>query len=235
MLQRYQGICVASRHMRKEYLRHGMTSESVHVTPLPPAGVSPDVSLAPAGVPSGVVLLVGRATELKAGPYLVDALSRAGARLRRALSLEIVGEGPALPALIARARRLGVPVSARPWAEPSQRNDRMRAAEVLLVPSTWPEPWGLVGLEAACVGLPSVAYAVGGIPEWLLAGESGELAPGDPPTAEGLAAALVRALGDRRHYERLRRGAWENSRRFTMERHLADLIPVLEGAARAGR
>ncbi|HEX9582458.1 MAG TPA: glycosyltransferase, partial [Gemmatimonadales bacterium] len=91
---------------------------------------------------------------------------------------------------------------------------------------------GLVGLEAACVGLPSVGYAVGGIPEWLIAGETGELAPGDPPTTEGLAHAITRALNDPPHYQRLRRGAWEQVARFTMERHLNALLPVLEDAGR---
>jgi glycosyltransferase involved in cell wall biosynthesis len=100
------------------------------------------------------------------------------------------------------------------------------------VPSTWPEPFGLIGLEAACVGLPAVAFDVGGMPDWLRPGESGELAPGDPPTVAGLADALTRALGDTGHLQRLREGAWRAAGAFTLDRHINGLEAILEEAAR---
>jgi glycosyltransferase involved in cell wall biosynthesis len=91
----------------------------------------------------------------------------------------------------------------------------------------WPEPFGLVGIEAGCLGVPAVGYAVGGIPDWLIAGESGELAPGDPPTVDGLAEAMVRALASPEHYARLCQGAWKLAQRFTLESHLDQLEPIL--------
>ena len=100
------------------------------------------------------------------------------------------------------------------------------------MPSLWPEPWGLVGIEAACVGVPTVAFDSGGITEWLTPGETGEIALANPPTAAGFAAAIARALDDRAHYEGLSRGAWERSRRFTYEDHVARLVPILENAHR---
>jgi glycosyltransferase involved in cell wall biosynthesis len=107
----------------------------------------------------------------------------------------------------------------------------MRKADLLAVPSVWPEPFGLVGIEGGCVGLPAVGFAVGGIPDWLTPGVSGELAPGDKPDPRQLADALVRALADETHWNRLRVGSWETARRFTPEAHLDRLIPVLEAAS----
>jgi glycosyltransferase involved in cell wall biosynthesis len=107
----------------------------------------------------------------------------------------------------------------------------MRGADVLAMPSLWPEPFGLVGVEAACLGLPTVGYAMGAIPEWLVAGETGELAPANPPTAEGLAAALVRALASADHLQHLRLGAWEGSRRRTMHHHVEALEDIFRTAA----
>ena len=106
----------------------------------------------------------------------------------------------------------------------------MREADLLAVPSVWPEPFGLVGIEAGCVGLPAVAFAVGGIPDWLIPGKSGELAPGDPPTADGLALAIVRALADPTPLQRLRIGAWEVARTFRPGRHLDELERILDAA-----
>jgi glycosyltransferase involved in cell wall biosynthesis len=75
-----------------------------------------------------------------------------------------------------------------------------------------------------------VAYGVGGIHDWLIPGESGELAPGDPPTVEGLAAAIVRALGDPAHYANLCRGALEVAARFTLQTHLTKLESILDAS-----
>jgi len=50
-------------------------------------------------------------------------------------------------------------------------------ASVFVVPSVWPEPFGMVGPEAMRYGLPVVAFDAGGIKEWLIHGENGFLAP----------------------------------------------------------
>ena len=107
----------------------------------------------------------------------------------------------------------------------------MRMADVLAVPSVWPEPFGLVGIEAGCVGLPSVGYACGGIPDWLIPGVSGESAPGERPNPKELASALVRALADDQHLQRLRIGAWETAKQFSSEVHIGKLSETLRTAS----
>jgi glycosyltransferase involved in cell wall biosynthesis len=81
--------------------------------------------------------------------------------------------------------------------------------------------------------VPAVAYDVGGIADWLIPGYSGELAPGNPPTVEGLAAAICRALSDPSHYADLSRGAREVAGRFTLAAHLSQLENTLETALAA--
>jgi glycosyltransferase involved in cell wall biosynthesis len=63
-----------------------------------------------------------------------------------------------------------------------------RAADVVVTPSTWPEPFGRVVIEAMACGAPVIASDIGGIPE-ILSGELSEflVTPGDPE-------ALVRRL-----------------------------------------
>ena len=49
------------------------------------------------------------------------------------------------------------------------------------MPSLWPEPFGLVGIEALAAGRPVVASATGGIGDWLEDGVGGLMVPpGDP-------------------------------------------------------
>jgi glycosyltransferase involved in cell wall biosynthesis len=233
LLGRYQAVLVASAYMQEEYRRHGVAEDRLHLLPLFPPGLAPDPSPpAPRSV-SGRVLMVGRLTALKGGSYLLGALRQASAALGQPLSLVVAGDGPDRPSLEAQARALGVRAQFAGWVEPSTRTRLMRESDVLAVPSVWPEPFGLVGIEAACVGLPAVAYAVGGIRDWLIPGESGELAPGDPPTPAGFAEALVRALASPAHLSRLGVGAWRVASRFTLDRHVCGLEAVLEGILRA--
>jgi glycosyltransferase involved in cell wall biosynthesis len=232
LLERYAAVLVASRAMWEDYRRNGVPHERLRLVTLYPPGLAPDPSPPADRAMAGRVLMVARLTNLKGGSFLVEALRQASRTLGRPLSLVVAGEGPERATLEALARARHVLAQFVGWAGAARRVELMREADLLAVPSVWPEPFGVVGLEAGCVGLPAVAYEVGGIPDWLLPGESGELAPGDPPTPAGLAGALVRALGDPAHLARLRQGAWRMAGRFTLERQLATLEAVMEDVVR---
>jgi len=59
--------------------------------------------------------------------------------------------------------------------------DQYRAADVMVFPSTWAEPFGLVPIEAMACGVPVVATGVGGSREFLVDGENCLLfTAGDP-------------------------------------------------------
>jgi len=106
---------------------------------------------------------------------------------------------------------------------------------LFVMPSLWPEPVGRSGLEAGLAGVPAVAFAVGGIPEWLSEGENGHLAPGNPPTAAGLAEAIVRSLANPDHQAELGRRARERTRRLSLNHHVDELVKLFEEArARRG-
>ena len=63
-----------------------------------------------------------------------------------------------------------------------------------IVPSLWPEPFGIVIIEAMAASKPVIASSVGGIPEIISDGREGLLiAPGD---AGALRSAMSRLLGD---------------------------------------
>lgn len=223
---RFRTVLVASQHMYQEFQRNGVCQDRLRVLRLPLTGGTHEFSSKPTVSP-GRILFAGRLVGVKGVDYLIRAIPEATARLGRALSLTVAGDGAERGKLQELASRLQVNVDFVGWVDNQQKLQLMQAADLLALPSLWPEPFGLVGIEAGSVGLPAVGYAVGGIPDWLIAGESGELAPGDPPSATGLAEAIVRALADPQHYEKLRRGAWQTAQRFTMESHLAELESVL--------
>jgi glycosyltransferase involved in cell wall biosynthesis len=229
---RLHTILVASGHMYQEFERHGVGTDRLRLVRLPFEGSAIDLP-PPRRDPQGRISFVGRLMDVKGVRHLIRALPKASVRLGRTLTLTVAGDGPDRAILQNLAAQLGVKVDFLGWVDSEQRLKLMRQTDLLAAPSLWPEPFGLVGIEAGSIGLPAVGYAVGGIPDWLVAGESGELAPGDPPTVEGLSEAIVRALSDADHYNKLCLGAWKGAKRFTLEDHLTELEPILAASARA--
>jgi len=78
-----------------------------------------------------------------------------------------------------------------------------------LVPSIWPEAFGIVVIEAMASGRPVIASRIGGIPDLVRDEVTGLLVQnGD---AEALAAAMIRLLADRELASRLGAAALEFS------------------------
>jgi glycosyltransferase involved in cell wall biosynthesis len=213
--------------MSREYVNHGVSEDRVHLVPLPMTDSSAEAMPPAPRIPRGRILFIGRLTAVKGGHHLIQAISRASAKLGQRLALTVAGDGPERQRLQELAQRFQVDTEFTGWVAAERKLELLRSTDLLAVPSLWPEPFGLVGLEAACQGVPAVGYAVGGIPDWLIGGQSGELAPGDPPTVQGLADAIVRAFADRDHYAELCTGAWRLSRRFTLDAHLRKLESAL--------
>lgn len=229
-LQCYSAVLVASEHMRLEFSRHGVKAGQLHLAPLP----NPNEG-AQAGVPEkpsfrGQLLFLGRLTKIKGGAELLRALPLAEKSLQRRLTLTLAGDGPERDSLQRFAIRNDLHAQFTGWVGSSQKKDLLATSDLLAVPSLWPEPFGLVGIEAGSYGVPAVGYDVGGIPDWLISGYSGELAPGNPPSVEGLAEAIVRALSDPSHYAALCRGAREVAVRFTLAAHVSKLESIFEAA-----
>ena len=102
------------------------------------------------------------------------------------------------------------------------------AADAVLFPVLWEEPWGLIPLEAMACGRPVVASGRGGSAEYLRDGENCLIAAPEP---EAMAAALRRLAGDPRLREHLREGGLRTAARFTE----AAYNQAIEAALRVSR
>jgi glycosyltransferase involved in cell wall biosynthesis len=159
-------LIVASQFVKDEAVRTGYDAEQIRVVPyfttLPPAASAPRPKH---------VLFVGRLTREKGVDLLLDAL----AKLSGEWTCTIVGDGMAAPDLRARVSRLGIGhrVTFAGWLNGPALDAAFTDASVVVVPSRWPEPFGIVGIEAMAHRRPVVAFRVGGIPEWLSDGTAG--------------------------------------------------------------
>jgi glycosyltransferase involved in cell wall biosynthesis len=177
-------------------------------------------------------------SQLKGGQFLLEALPQVRKKLGGKVELVFAGDGPERRDWEHRAARImrhdpEITVRFNGWQERAALDALLDTTDLLVLPSVWPEPFGQAGPEAGLRGVPVAAFASGGIPDWLEDGVNGFTAPTNPPTAAGLSEAIVRCLADPVRYQRLRRGAADVARRYSMEAHLADLLPIFERAATA--
>jgi glycosyltransferase involved in cell wall biosynthesis len=258
-LHSYAAVLTASNHMRQEYLRHGLPPSRVHLVPYPVLGTAAkqteEISMrrigdaAGAGVEASAaashlaretpfqLLFCGRMTRLKGGHLMLDALPLVIESLRQPIRAVFAGDGPQRQTWEKQARRITrrcpeiAAIEFTGWLDSDRLDQLCRQSDLLVVSSVWPEPLGVVGLEAAIRALPAAAFAVGGIPDWLTDGVNGYLAPGDPPTAAGLAAAIVKCLRDPRTHTRLRDGARQRGASFSVQHHLGILLSIFAHSA----
>jgi glycosyltransferase involved in cell wall biosynthesis len=147
------------------------------------------------------VFFIGRMIRDKGPDVLIEALLRLG---RRDIRLTIVGASDFDPraALTAYERNLrsaaaplGDQVRFRPFLPRAAVAEQLRQADVVVVPSRWPDPCPLTVMEGMAAGAAVVGSDIGGIPESLRG--TGLIVPPDEPSA--LAAALE-ALADDEAY-----------------------------------
>jgi len=158
-------LTVLSDYMKRELEQVGIAA--ARITVVPPFVHGLDAAAPAEGSPC--VLFVGRLVEAKGVRDAVEAWGRAGT----GLPLVFAGTGPLRDELEQRGFEvLG------------------RRAAVVVLPSRWQEPFGIVGLEALTLGTPVAAWDGGGVREWHPG--RGLARWGD---LDGLAAAIRDAVG----------------------------------------
>jgi len=221
LFARYAALVVASDHMKHEYIRNGAEPSRVVVNPLfTPCEVN-EATQSPSVKYGSDVLFVGRMTHLKGGDMLLKAVAVAERKLGRGLTLTMAGDGPQRPQWEQRASRLGVKTRFVGWVSSGQLEHLYRDASLLAIPSLWPEPFGLIGLEAGRFGVPAVAFDVGGISQWLHDGVNGVLVRGSHPHHyQGMGQVLAEVLSQPEQLVILRRGARQFALQMSVDAHL---------------
>lgn len=154
-------------------------------------------SLPPAPRPreGPVVLAYGRLVHDKGFDLAVRAFALVADRWPRA-RLVIAGEGPARAELerLAATSAIAHAVEFAGAVAPGEVPALLNTASVVVVPSRWDEPFGLVALEAALMERPVIATRAGGLVEVIEHGRTGFVIEKEDVVA--LAEAVIHLLGD---------------------------------------
>lgn len=214
---------VGSRWMKEQLVRNGFAEDRIDIIAPIPRSQQTSRLLRPSKQPE--VLYVGQVIRGKGVDLLLHALSRLTSPWRA----NIVGDGNYLQTCRNLAAELGISdrVQFRGWVPHDQLETQFERSLFAVVPSRWPEPFGMVGPEAMSRGRPVVAFDVGGIPDWLEDGVSGLLVP--PGDINGLARAMDRLLSKPDLAESLGQGAARvSAHRLTHRGYLTNLRNTLE-------
>lgn len=242
-LRRAGAAIAVSRHTRAMALEAGCPPERIDVIPpgvdLPPAAAGAEPDSRP------TILTVARLVESYKGH---DVMIRALRRVRETVPdarWAVLGDGPLRPSLEARAREEGVgdAILFEGSVSDAERDAWYERARVFAMPSRLPpeglggEGFGIVYLEAAAHGLPSIGGDVAGARDAILDGETGRLV--DPTDDTAVAAAIVELLVDPGRAARMGVAARQFAESHSWPRIAARVEAALEeaapAAARAGR
>jgi glycosyltransferase involved in cell wall biosynthesis len=170
------------------------------------------------------LIFVGRLVSDKGAALLLDALKLVKAEPH----LTIIGDGPERVALEKQASQLQSPVEFAGPQHGEQLADSLRQHQILVVPSLWQEPFGIVALEGIACGCVVIGSAGGGLAEAI--GPCGLTFPnGD---ASALADAITRLLNDPSERERLRQNSAAHLARFSPGRVAALYLDAITKALR---
>jgi glycosyltransferase involved in cell wall biosynthesis len=219
-------LMVGSRWMERELIVNGLDPDRIAIVPPIPAALSRSNPLPASGQLE--VLFVGQVIRGKGVDLLLQALTRVPGDWHAT----IVGTGNHLDTCRALAETLGIAahVTFAGWVPHDALEPYYARAAVCVVPSRWPEPFGMVGVEAMARARPVIGCAVGGIPDWLDDGVTGLLVPEADTAALGAAIAELLAY-PRRAAELGHAGLARVRRRFQPDQYLDQLMQILGDAA----
>ena len=215
-----------SNYVRKQLVKNGVPLEQT-VTLY--CGISiPQTAIAPLTLEKHKnqrILFVGRIVPDKGLEWLLKSLVHTDERIH----LDIAGEGWDKPRLEILASKLGLNnrITWHGWCDSQKINTLYEECFAVIFPSVWPEPAGLVTLEAYARYRPVIASAVGGIPEHLQDRETGVLVPSHD--IKKLSDAITELSTN---YQKSRRmGELGNAlfmKKFTMDIHVKELERIYE-------
>ncbi|MBG1269418.1 glycosyltransferase family 4 protein [Nostoc sp. WHI] len=213
-----------SEYVRQQLIQNGVPPEQ---TVTLHCGISlPQIATTPLSLEvhqNHRILFAGRIVSDKGLEWLLKTLIHTDPQIK----LDIAGEGWERPRLekLANTLKLSNRITWHGWCDRDKLNQLYQQCFAVIFPSVWPEPAGLVTLEAYARYRPVIGSAVGGIPEHLQDGETGILVPGND--IKKLADAIHELYIDHQKSRYMgEQGHALLMKEFTMEAHINNLRTI---------
>ena len=170
VIKEIKHVLVYSRYMQNVFEPFLKKQTLIHRFPLFFDAPCPDSDPVPK---EKRIFAAGRLVPEKGFDHLIKAIRQAEVQCE----VRIAGEGPERKNLETLALESGVTIEFLGYIPASELDEQYQWCRMTAFPSIYPEPFGLVGLEAMGAGRPIAGYAAGGVPDWLFDEKNGILVP----------------------------------------------------------
>ncbi len=180
----FPSYVVLSDFMRDELVKNGVAKEKISLI-LPFV----DILETPQQKTSNTlkILFAGQHVASKELHLLFKSLTK----MKSNFMLEVLGEGARTPFYKDLAKQMKLDDKIKFQGFVNNPQTYYQNTDVVVFPSMWQEPFGLVGIEAMANSKPVVAFDVGGVKQWLKNGNNGILVPERDTTAFAQALDLL--------------------------------------------
>lgn len=110
------------------------------------------------------------------------------------------------------------------FVDKNKKFELLSKAHILINPSVR-EGWGLVVIEAASVGTPTVGYNVSGLKDSIVSGRTGLLCN---PDVVSCSRAILTLIRDKETYKKFRQNCFRWSRKFNWEKSAKESLKLIE-------
>jgi glycosyltransferase involved in cell wall biosynthesis len=215
-------IIAISSYVKQRLLKSGYNP---HIITLLQNSISPEYSKLPAIKPKQPkeVLFVGRMAKAKGVHILLRALTKIEG-IGKKYVVNLIGDGEDRPLFERIAKSFSIRVNFIGKVSDEVLEQYYERAWIVIMPSIFPELCPMVALEAMCHGCPIIASNVGGIPDFVLHGQTGFLF--EPNDADELADRIKLLLDDEGLAENMSKSALETSKKFSDANHMKQLLNI---------
>ena len=216
--RKFDRMCVVTTYMRDELLRNGFSGDRIEIHP--PVPRSGQAGLRSRFSDRNLILYAGQIIRGKG----VDVLLRALSKVTEPFECIILGDGNQREECERLSEHLGLAdrVHFKGFVPQEELKSYYEDCSVVALSSVWPEPIATIGLEVMRYALPVVAFAAGGIKDWLKDGENGFLVPW--MDEEAYAGRIDTLLADKERARRMGQAGFDRvSRDYDFEDYLSGI------------
>lgn len=171
---------------------------------------------------TNTLVYAGRLEKFKGVDYLIEAMPEIISEFPDT-QLFIAGDGGKKNDLeiLTNKLNLGSNVKFLGHLNRNELEKLYQRSAIVIMPSTWPEAFGKIGIEAMSVGRPIVASDVGGISDWLIDGQTGFMIP--PKDSKAIAEAVIKLLSNHNLLTEMSKKARAKSEEFDLNKHADEI------------
>jgi glycosyltransferase involved in cell wall biosynthesis len=170
------------------------------------------------------LLFVGR-LEYSKGAHLIIPIANELEKRKIEYKIDVVGRGSMLNKLKSKSKNENLNINFHGFIDDSQKFSIMEKCHIMLIPSLWYEPFGIVALEAMAFGIPVVTSGRGGLKEIVDKNKTGIISE---PLPNSIVNKIEFLIKNKLEYEKLSENGLKRINKFDSKKIFEEYKKIFE-------